>query len=75
MSKVAGQFPLGPANEKVNIAVQRPTVNVREAENIGEQMAAANRQKGVPGVSSQPIGSKLAKNGWGGGGHLHKMFD
>jgi hypothetical protein len=38
--KAAGKFPLG-RSEKFNVAVQRPSVNVREAENLGEQAAAA----------------------------------
>jgi hypothetical protein len=74
MSK-SGQFPLGLAgSEKVNVAVQRPTVNVREAENVGEQMAAENRQHAVPGVPSQPVKSPLTKSGWG-GGHVHSLWD
>lgn len=73
MSKHTGQFPLGLANsEKVNVAVQRPTVNVREAENVGEEMAAVNRQQGIPGVNSQPVGNKLTKSGWG--GHVHDLW-
>ena len=65
MSK-AGQFPLGLAgSEKINVAVQRPNVNVREAENVGEQMAAVTHQ-------AQP--NKFTKSGWG-GGHVHSLWD
>lgn len=71
--KINNKFPLG-RSEKINVAVQRPTVNVREAENVGEQMAAENRQPGVPGANSQPIGSPFKKSGWG-GGHLHNQWD
>jgi hypothetical protein len=75
MSKRGTQFPLGVAgSEKVNVAVQRPTVNLREAENVGEQMAAVNHQKAVPGVDSQPIGSPFKKSGWG-GGHAHNLWE
>lgn len=75
MSKHAGGFPLGLAgSEKINVAVQRPTVNVREAENVGEEMAKTNRQVGVPGTPSSPIKSPLTKSGWG-GGHVHNMWD
>jgi len=40
MAKAPGQLPLGK-DTPMNVAVQRPTVNVREAENVGEQAAAA----------------------------------
>jgi len=39
--KPQGQFPLGGSGGKINVAVQRPTVNLKEAENVGEQAAAA----------------------------------
>lgn len=64
MSKQA-EFPLGLAHsEKINVAVQRPTVNVKEAENVGEQMAA---------VTHQNSPNNLTKSGWG--GHVHNMWD
>lgn len=62
--KLSTSFPLG-RSEKINVAVQRPTVNVREAENVGEQMAAENRQ---------PVSNNLKKSGWG-GGHVHQLWD
>lgn len=37
--KLKGTLPIKPSN--VNIAVKRPTVNVKEAENVGEQAAAS----------------------------------
>jgi len=38
--KAVGKFPLGKS-EKFSVAVQRPSVNLKEAENLGEQAAAA----------------------------------
>lgn len=35
------EFPLGQGSGPINVAVQRPTVNLKEAENVGEQAAAA----------------------------------
>jgi len=35
-------------DSKANIAVQRPTVNLREAENVGEQFAAETRANQQP---------------------------
>jgi hypothetical protein len=65
MSKpLATEFPLGKS-EKVNVALQRPTVNLREAENVSEQMTAVNHQ-------NPP--NPLRKTGWG-GGHLHNLWD
>lgn len=38
--------PFGPQDgAKINVAVQRPTVNLKEAENAGEQAQAASRIK------------------------------
>jgi hypothetical protein len=35
-------FPLGRGESgPINVALQRPTVNLKEAENVGEQAAAA----------------------------------
>lgn len=39
--KAKGLLPVGPSGEKVNLAVQRQTVNVKQAENLGEQAVAA----------------------------------
>jgi hypothetical protein len=41
--------PFNPGREKTNVAVQRPTVNLKEAENLGEQAEAAARTT-QPGV-------------------------
>lgn len=41
--KAKSMLPVGPTGEKVDVAVQRPTVNVKEAENLGEQAGAAAR--------------------------------
>jgi len=38
--KTPSEFPVGIPSGKVNVAVQRPTVNVREAENLGEEAAS-----------------------------------
>lgn len=47
--KAPSQFPAGLPSGKFNVAVQRPTVNVKEAENVGEQLeAVANRAKQIP---------------------------
>ena len=40
MPKTVGEFPAGLPSGKVNVAVQRPTVNVREAENLGAEMTS-----------------------------------
>lgn len=52
--KNKGTLPLGPSGPPVNVAVQRPTVNVKEAENLGEQAKA---------VSGHPAGTVFAKHG------------
>jgi hypothetical protein len=39
MAKLSTNIPVGKS-EKINVAVMRPNVNVREAENVGEQAAA-----------------------------------
>ena len=37
-------IPFGPQDgAKINVALQRPTVNLKEAENVGEQAQAAAR--------------------------------
>jgi hypothetical protein len=62
----AAQFPLGKS-EKIDVALQRPTVNLREAENVGEQAAAVTHQGGeTPFVKSGA--------GWG-GGHVHDLWN
>lgn len=38
--KLSGNFSAGLPTGKVNLAVQRPTVNLKEAENVSEQAAA-----------------------------------
>jgi hypothetical protein len=45
--KRSGQFPLGGTGGPINVAVQRPTVNIKEAENVGEQAAAAVHEEPV----------------------------
>lgn len=49
MTKPRGDFPLGKS-EKINVAVQRPTVNLREAENVASQAqgAVARYKQGEP---------------------------
>ena len=46
--KPSGPFEAGNSAGPVNVAVQRPTVNVREAENVGEELAAETRREQVP---------------------------
>jgi hypothetical protein len=41
--KPQGPFAAGTDAGRINVAVQRPTVNLREAENLGEQFAAETR--------------------------------
>lgn len=45
--KQPGMLPLGK-DTPINVAVQRPTVNIREAENLGEQVAAETRANQKP---------------------------
>jgi hypothetical protein len=40
MKKMTGSLPLGQ-DTKINVAVQRPSVNLKEAANVSEQAAAA----------------------------------
>jgi hypothetical protein len=41
--KNKGILPIGPTGvAPANVAVQRPTVNIKEAENLGEQAVAAS---------------------------------
>lgn len=42
MARLQGQLPSTP--EKFNVAVQRPNVNVKESENVGEQAKAEARR-------------------------------
>ena len=47
--KAPTEFPAGLPSGKVNLAVQRPTVNIKEAKNQSEQAAAiVNRAKALP---------------------------
>jgi hypothetical protein len=65
MSKsLASRFPLGKS-EKIDVALQRPTVNFKEAENLGEQAAAVTHQGGT---------NPFTKSGWG-GGHAHDLWN
>jgi hypothetical protein len=41
---IPSPFTSGNDAGKINVAVQRPTVNIREAENVGEQLAAETRE-------------------------------
>lgn len=52
MKKAVG-LPLGQ-DTKTNVAVQRPNVNLREAENVGEQASAAV----APLAPPQPVFAK-----------------
>lgn len=47
MARIPGKagLPLGK-DTPMNVAVQRPTVNVKEAENVGEQAAAVVKPEG-----------------------------
>lgn len=49
--KAQGMIPPMAAGGPINVAVQRPTVNVKEAENVGEQLAAeVAHLKGQPNL-------------------------
>jgi len=50
MMKAQGQFPAGLPSGKVNVAVQRPTVNLKEAENLGEEMASVAQRSAATGT-------------------------
>ena len=41
-------FAAGNDAGRINVAVQRPTVNIREAENLGEQLAGETRRNEPP---------------------------
>ena len=59
--KLSGQFPVGLPSGKTNLSVMRPTTNVREAENVGEQLAATVEH--VKAIPDQPRFSKHATFG------------
>lgn len=46
--KAPAPFAAGEDAGRVNVAVQRPTVNMREAENVGEEMAAETERNQKP---------------------------
>jgi hypothetical protein len=67
MAKPQGNFPLGKS-EKIDVALMRPTVNLKEAENQGEQAEAAAR------TTAPPV--KFAKHGaFPGGNPAHSVMD
>jgi hypothetical protein len=49
-SQGAMGLPLG-RDTKINVALQRPTVNIKEAENVGEQAAAVAHTNPSPSFS------------------------
>ncbi len=71
--KPAGQLSLGSGrkapgfgkDEKLDVALQRPTVNLKEAENTGEQAEAATR-------AAQPA-VRFSKHGTLGGNPAHPV--
>lgn len=42
--KPQGPFAAGNDAGRTNVAVQRPTVDIKEAENVGEQLAGIQRR-------------------------------
>ena len=49
MAKLPQSGPYAAGNDTpINVAVQRPTVNLREAENLGEQIGAETRANQAP---------------------------
>jgi hypothetical protein len=57
MTKPRGNFPIGSIGptEKFNVAVQRPTVDMREAENVASQAVGSLRRfkQGEPVVHTK----------------------
>jgi hypothetical protein len=45
----SGQFPAGLPSGKVNVALQRPTVNLKEAENVGAELASVAQRSAASG--------------------------
>lgn len=53
-------FPLGRGDGPINVALQRPTVNLKEAENVGEQAAAtAHNEPRLTFSKHATFGSKV----------------
>lgn len=46
--KPSGPFAAGNDAGRIDVAVQRPTVDLREAENLGEQLAGETRRNQMP---------------------------
>lgn len=46
--KLTGQFPVGRGDGPINVAVQRPTVNLKEAQNAMIQAQTAVKQDQAP---------------------------
>ena len=67
MAKPPGNFSLGKS-ETFDVALQRPNVNLKEAENQGEQAEAAAR------TTAPPV--KFSKHGaFPGGNPAHSVMD
>jgi len=71
MAKPQGNYPLGKSeigkSEKINVALMRPTVNVKEAENVAEQAEA------VAHTAPSPV--KFSKHGAFGPNPAHPVMD
>jgi hypothetical protein len=49
MKSQGSQFPVGLPSGKINLAVQRPTVNLKEAENVTAEMASVAQRTAASG--------------------------
>jgi hypothetical protein len=70
MIKVAQGPPIGKST-KINVALQRPSVNVKEAENQGEQAAAAAGRLTEDPLTITKMGKSFASPSHG---HLSQLF-
>lgn len=60
MTKPRGNFALGGQGGPINVAVQRPTVNLKEAENVAEEaQAVAHTQPKLTFTKHATFGPKV----------------
>jgi hypothetical protein len=61
MSKLHSDTPVTAEGGPVNVAVQRPTVNLKEAENVGEQATAEAARFAAPRIVFSKHGMKYGR--------------
>lgn len=61
MAKLPSNTPIQAEGGPVNVAVQRPTVNLKEAENVGEQASAEAQRYSAPKVVFSKHGMKYMR--------------